>query len=190
MQSGITAVGIGTINSLTPLPVTYISFAANVKDCSVELNWTTGVEKGNTHFTVQRSPDGMAWIDIGRVPASGTQRYSFTDKMPEGEKLLYRLRQTDVDGTSSYSDIATVQLHCQNLIKVYPNPTHNIIRISGAPEHSTVQLINALGQIISEQKTNMSNTKIIMEGLAYGLYWVRILQDKSVISMSRIAYTR
>lgn len=122
---------LGTVNiSTTPLPIELLSFTATAIDkATVGLEWVTASEHNNDHFTIERSTDVMAWQPVTTVDAVGNSTaltsYSAIDREAFGHLVYYRLRQTDLDGTSTLSDVVVVELpgdHHQQAI-VYPNPS-------------------------------------------------------------------
>lgn len=118
--------------SSTPLPVSLVSFEAVRQRASVLLRWATASEKDNAHFMVQRSTNGEAFANLGKVAGAGTTsrrtEYEFVDgKLPAatGSVLYYRLQQTDLDGSSTYSPVQAVQLSSSAAslqAEVFPNP--------------------------------------------------------------------
>jgi hypothetical protein len=119
----------------TPLPVELASFDANVTDDrTVQLQWQTASETGNSGFRVQRSDDGSSWTTLGRVEGAGTtdepRSYRFTDANAPyaADSLQYRLAQVDVDGTVNFSDPVTVRFGNPNgleLLGSFPNPARS-----------------------------------------------------------------
>jgi len=94
------------------------------------LAWKTATETNNLGYAVQRSLDGQSFIDIGFVTGSGTtteaKSYSFIDSdLGTAQKLYYRLRQIDYNGTAAYTSIINVDVTRPlsfNLSQNYPNP--------------------------------------------------------------------
>ncbi len=135
--SGVTALAnntrftLGTTNiTNTPLPIELISFEARDQgDGHVRLDWATASEQNNEEFTVERSFDGYDWQDVVKVPGAvnSTQliNYSAVDANSKGPVCYYRLRQTDLDGTSTLSEVVAVELPLkeEQLTEVYPNPS-------------------------------------------------------------------
>ena len=85
------------------------------------LNWSTAYEEDNSVFIVERSDDGATFADIGKVEAAGTsaeiQHYNFLDIMANAERSFYRLKQVDLDGTFSYSEVVAVpQVYTNNFM--------------------------------------------------------------------------
>ena len=123
------------------LPVTWLSFRAELKDDDVLLTWSTASESNNEGFDIQRSENGRDWQTIGFVPGAGTtsevQHYSYLDQSPvtSHQSLFYRLQQRDYDGTTDYSPVRVIQLKEENGIRIFPNP---------ASEQATI----AFGEVI------------------------------------------
>ena len=79
----------------------------------VHLKWTTATETNNRGFEIQRSNNGE-FATIGFVKGSGTtsevHSYSFVDKKVEVGKYSYRIKQTDLNGQFSYSNVIEVDI--------------------------------------------------------------------------------
>ena len=97
-----------------PLPIQLLSFTAtaNYTDQSVDLKWITASEINNALFTVERSNDAVQFQPILSQNGAGNSNavitYTDIDPNPFMGISYYRLKQTDFDGNSSYSDIAPV----------------------------------------------------------------------------------
>ena len=137
-----------------PLPVELTSFTAKAMGSVVNLNWETATEVDNNGFDVERNSTGT-WQKIGFVEGHGTANspkyYNFTDKSVTGNKIQYRLRQVDNDGSFEYSNVVEVELAPTTftLDQNYPNPFNpaTMIRFS-LPTASVVTLTvyNTLGE--------------------------------------------
>lgn len=126
---------LGTKNfNLSPLPIELIAFSANGNGTRVDLNWTTASEKNNAFFSLERSRDGLQFDVLrtikGAKNSSMTLDYWETDYKPYPGISYYRLKQTDYDGTSSYSDVVAVNLSSgPGSMRIYPNPNTGSFRI-------------------------------------------------------------
>lgn len=152
------------------VPVELTSFTAEANQGNVELKWTTATELNNQGFEIERQNVGQEseWKNIGFVPGRGTtsdvQHYSFIDENISGF-LRYRLKQIDLDGTFTYSEIIDVETLADLSFKLdqnYPNPFNPITRISYIlPEESNVTLTiyNALGEIVEVLVNEMQSAK-------------------------------
>ncbi len=120
---------LGTTNiGATPLPVELVSFNAILQAANeVGLDWITASEVNNDRFTVERSMDLLDWSGVVSLQAVGNSHspveYTAMDRTAPLGTVYYRLRQTDVDGTSTVSDVRAVEVTGKELEPVvYPNP--------------------------------------------------------------------
>jgi len=113
------------------VPVELESFAAQLIDGSVRLNWTTASELNNAGFVIERKSElDQVWSKAGYVTGKGTTTlkndYSFTDKPGAEGRYAYRLRQIDYDGSSNLSMSVFVEftgaILTHQLNQNYPNP--------------------------------------------------------------------
>jgi hypothetical protein len=119
---------IGSINiTQTPLPITLESFTGKLLDADAHLRWTTVSELNNDFFTIERSLNGKDFIAVGELDGGGTtqvrQSYEYIDPFIPYGKIYYRLRQTDFDKTSSYSNVIVLENKPSGLkLIALPNP--------------------------------------------------------------------
>ena len=110
-----------------PLPIELLFFDAKLDGRSVNVDWTTGAEKNNDYFTVERSIDGASFEEIAIVKGAGNSNtvinYSAIDENPLNGTSYYRLKQTDFDGKFSCSNLVAVKTSLETLFSVYPNPS-------------------------------------------------------------------
>lgn len=146
----------------TPLPVSLTSFTAVPQGAVVAVNWTTASEQNNAGFEVQRSADGVRFVALASVAAAGnsqtTKRYNYLDAAPLRTLSYYRLKQTDLDGTVTYSPVAAVRPPSEGqaavAVSVYPNPTADLATArweATAPAVGQWRLTNMLGQVVQQQ---------------------------------------
>ncbi len=176
----------------TALPIELLSFGVRVENNAVSIQWSTASETNNDFFTVQRSADGQEFIDILQVPGAGnsqqTLQYDALDTQPLEGRSFYRLKQTDYDGTFSYSDIQSAWYAPAGLqFTVYPNPASGSIQISShAKEAGTTEitLIDAQGKTCAQfslafRAGTQQHARAISPSLAPGIYYLKF-QDPSI----------
>ncbi|RMG21322.1 MAG: T9SS C-terminal target domain-containing protein, partial [Bacteroidetes bacterium] len=139
-----------------PFPIELLRFEALPAAFHVQLRWETASEFNNDFFTLERSRDGVTFEAIGHLPGGGTTQqartYSFDDYQPLMGLAYYRLKQTDVDGNFSFSDVLTVDFHPrQPSLRIYPNPRNEEVlslEVWDFPPHSEIPLVihNLKGQ--------------------------------------------
>ena len=95
-----------------------------------------------------------------------------------GDVIFYRLKIVNSDGSFSYSEIVKVLLQKNNELVVYPNPATDFININNVKVGNVIQIINAVGAVISEEKGVNNNIRIDVSDFAKGVYWVRVVGEK------------
>lgn len=163
------------------LPISLVDFKATAVDKKVRLNWITQTEINNDYFTIERSADGLMWEAIEEVKGAGnavqTQYYNAWDNMPYEGTSYYRLKQTDFDGTYSYSPIRAVSIDGLGQgISMFPNPAKDQLVIQSLEEKITaIQLFDALGKRVVLMPKVATNTFVFnVEHLLSGIYTVQI----------------
>ena len=193
---GVASVGSGTA---VALPVQWLHFDATCNEGSVQLNWSTASELNNDYFTIERSADGANWQPIGNVNAAGNSSevvsYWFTDREPSHSKSYYRIKQTDFDGASEYSDVRKVIFETDNLdgqnMAIYPNPFTSDVYIDCSTLSGgkvTIVVSNVAGQQLIER--SISNTgqieKVDLSSLPKGMYFVHVTMDTGTTTVKVI----
>lgn len=125
---------LASSTSNNPLPVTLNSF---VVDCHAEkstVSWSTASEFNASHFSVQKSRDGLNWFEVGVKMAAGTTSQT-TDYQLEFEKEFglsyYRLVQYDNDGQFEiFGPLSSSCFQNSDSYLLFPNPTDDVIQIS------------------------------------------------------------
>lgn len=116
-----------TVNAT--LPVTWNHFSVNKNDRNAMLHWSTANETNNRGFAIERSFDLKSWETIAFVSGNGTsnlvQNYRYDDNgvLSKTKMAFYRLKQSDFDGKSAYSEIRSIMSESEDKHSVvYPNP--------------------------------------------------------------------
>ena len=182
---------------LANIPVKLLSFTAEAADGNVDLNWVTASELNNHYFNVEYSKDGSSFTSVIIRTGAGNSAekisYSATHNTSEQGTIYYRLKQTDFDGTTSYSDIVAVNLSAgiDVTFKVSPNPIHNkaIITTSENLNNASLSVYNS--HMMVKQVNNLSGRSFTFqrEDLKTGLYWISLVQDGQVIATKKVVLT-
>jgi hypothetical protein len=146
---------------LSSLPVELTSFSYRMKEGNVELLWETATELKNYGFDIEKkTEDGKEWTQVGFVPGHGNsnivQHYSFKEHPAAITKCLYRLKQIDQDGLSTYSNPLEVTIESPGdfvLAQNYPNPFNPSTKIEyqlPVDARVKIELFSITGQIVSE----------------------------------------
>ena len=166
----------GSSLDCSPLPVKILNFKHICETNS--LTWETKTEINNDYFTIQKSSDSKNWENIDFIVGAGnsntTIKYEYN--LPENQdKIFYRLSQTDFDKKTNI--INSIAVSCdntkQNSSNLYPNPSNNIVNISGS--YNNIDIYNLIGEKICNK---VHNNKI--KDLETGIYIVIVDNNKKI----------
>ncbi len=171
----------------TPLPVTWINLSAQLNsNKEAVISWEVN-EQNAADYQIQKSTNGNNYTTIGSIKSigNGTNSYSFTGKETVTGNTLYRIKQTDNDGTVGYSAIMPLQNNTGTTkVSIYPNPaTHNASIRLYTDKAQTIhyKLLDNAGKILLQNTVLVSagNTviHITISNLASGMYHVAIKGD-------------
>ena len=188
---GISARTISFPITFSVLPVGLISFEAVAKDGAINLSWATASENNNHHFTVERSADGTAWVELETVAGQGNsvtrKEYNWTDLAPLADKNFYRLKQTDINGAVAYSWIRMLEAIGVNApVRLYPQPNMgNTVTFTGLKDMGTknLELLDMAGSSRWQQK--FSGTSIVLPVVVPGMYLMRITEGEGRVHVLR-----
>ncbi|MEP6683239.1 MAG: T9SS type A sorting domain-containing protein [Parafilimonas sp.] len=186
-----------SLDDCSILPVNIFNFGGFVKDNKAYLNWSTASENNNKGFYIERSKDGRNFTSVGFVNGAGNstqiKNYTYTDltlKDMNVTTTYYRLKQVDLDGKYSYSNVLSLNL--KNLLqwRLYPNPVKDIATVElnlTATTKVNVQVISRDGKVVMNLDKGIltqgtQQVFINTQGLAKGSYIVRIKTDVSTFT--------
>jgi hypothetical protein len=150
------------------LPLTLLSFTANLRNDITTLDWEVENQVDFSHFEVERKTQNSNFTTIGTrtaINSNGRIHYEFNDAIAQSNEnaFFYRLKMVDLDGKYSYSKTILVRKQDRYLtgISISPNPVLNIgdatIRFhSRANGIVTVRIIDMAGRVLSSQVRNVS----------------------------------
>ncbi|MFL5731339.1 MAG: T9SS type A sorting domain-containing protein, partial [Cytophagaceae bacterium] len=176
--------GTGSVNTCV-LPVTWTYTDAEPESEGVRVEWETETETevDNNYFVIERSSDGIDFEEAGRVNGKGNfngrSSYLFFDEAPLEGISYYRIRQVDVNGSSSESRTMEVALGGFQF-SVLPNPSgHEFKLICRAADKGSVEITDVLGRKILVSELHEDIT--FGENFPAGTYMVRILAGQKVL---------
>lgn len=174
----------GGVTLSQPLPISLLSFEAQQINQKVQIDWTTISEQDNDYFTIERSVDGQNFTPIGIKPGAGNSieliEYRAFDEQPRQGLNYYRLKQTDYDGTSTYSLIVPVNFSSNHTnSNFYPNPVqkNTLVYYQGTlGEDAEVEFWDIAGHQVlkSTIMQSINNPSFKVPDLNTGIYLVKI----------------
>ncbi|MDQ3046459.1 MAG: T9SS type A sorting domain-containing protein [Bacteroidota bacterium] len=190
----------GTAQSVTPLPIELLSFTGTSLGKVNQLDWTTASELNNDFFTLEHSSDGNFFEPIATVDGAGNsneiKNYFFIDQSPYNGATYYKLKQTDFDGNSTYSNIVMIENHLDEISvsNIHPNPTSGMLNFdffTPVKGEVTVVVRDLYGRVVYEKKSMVEdgNTALAtdMGLLANGVYSLKVsMEEYNFFSVSKV----
>lgn len=175
----------------TALPVRWFYFDVTQSGEDAGLQWGTVTEQNTKYFVIERSTDGISFIDVGTVAAAGnsieTRNYHFTDKnitQLQASELFYRLRQVDADGNYSYSKVERIKIQLKApVVKASPNPFRyqlslSIKQVSRTDKTEMVSIYTRDGKLVYQRQLQQrGEATILLEDIPYlaaGVYALQV----------------
>jgi hypothetical protein len=137
-----------------PLPVELVSFSGRYVGGQVQLSWVTASEKNSATFAVEHSADGKRFVEVARVQAAGQasdrRSYSAADRTPQPGLNYYRLKQTDLDGSFTYSKVVAVQAEgsLAQQLNVYGRPGQLSVALTSAAPCKALRVLDSMGRVL------------------------------------------
>lgn len=171
------------------LPVELATFDATADGNAVHLRWTTASEAQNAGFEVQRSTErGFETIDFvdGAGTTTESTRYTYTAEDLSSGTHAFRLKQVDLDGSTSIGPerIVTLRPDGVHLATTGSNPLRKgqnaAFRLTADTEESvTVTLHDVLGRVLRTLYDGPASPEgrdlsVSTSSLSAGMYFVRV----------------
>jgi hypothetical protein len=180
-----------------PVPVKLLNFYALLDNCEPALKWTTEYEVNIDRFQIERSTDnGNDWKMIGSLPAtelgSTKSNYLFRDNNSAvlKNKIFYRLKIIDKDGSFKYSEILLVNINCKTTtLNVYPNPVKNgklYVSVLGIQANTQAILFSTSGQNILQTKISNGTNLIDVAAVRNGIYFLHVKEENGITSRLKV----
>jgi trimeric autotransporter adhesin len=185
-----------------PLPAyELLNFAAQKASEGVQLNWKTENEANYTGFVLQKL-DGTVYNQLNSQQSNSGGSYSFIDHNPIVGANTYRLQQSGITGSITYSSPVTIiysRSGADGAISVYPNPVKDEVNLiinqnsssstsgtitiqSSAPTSGSVsygiKIMNITGAVVMATICSDSEWHQSAVSLAPGTYIIQVTNNK------------
>lgn len=181
------------------LPIELISFTGRHEGDANHMEWVTSAETNLDFFTLERAPDGLTWEAIHRTPGRNVKQvnttYTFDDYGYTSNVInYYRLKQSDKDGSVSYSE--TIAMEATGSVKmrvenIHPNPTTGSLFFdlySPSNQEVLVEVWDVTGHLVLAQPQQLGAGKNSLLAntaeLTEGMYLLRVHTQQSGFSYS------
>ena len=165
------------------LPVELVHFSAQKNNAHVLVKWTTHTQTNNDYFEVQRSTDALSFESLTRISGTNSYEithYNYTDKKPYSGVNYYRLKQVDLGGKTTYSNIVSVNFDI-NSTQIFPNPAEDFLTIQSERENAVFTLTNMKGSVIFQGQITGFQHQVDIRQLSAGSYFLNI--DGEIIKL-------
>ena len=182
-QATVTAhFSVGTVT-----PIGLINYSASRNGSHVTLKWTTTHENNNKGFELQRSIANGNFETIAFIASKAKDgnsavslSYDYRDNNATSQTSMYRLVQSDIDGTRKIHGIKVVNGQSStNKLQVYPNPSINgQVRLGfGNTNEKNISIVTLQGKVVKIWNA-FRNDSLVVTNLESGIYVLSVV-DKT-----------
>jgi subtilisin family serine protease len=172
-------------DSSGPLAVTWLSFKVGMQNKNVLLQWTTTNEENCENYIVEHSDNGIQFAPLARVLCNNStalKNYNWLHTKPVPGINYYRIKQTDKNGSTKYSDIHSIIAETEKTFTATPNPAHDAVSITATDNIKEIHCYSATGQLLKKVFPSGKQYRLQIQELAAGVYMLRIITASSVCS--------
>lgn len=157
----------------------------------VMLSWSTASESNTSLFEVEKSEDGIDFAMLGSIEAAGNSNnkkyYNFLDAQASAKKIYYRLKQIDIDGSFTYSDVLPFTKKMKNDMMIVNMSSESASKkfdftLDAIQEgKATIKIVDVKGQVAYEGTRNvnngLTNLSVDLQGLREGTYKLLVIMN-------------
>lgn len=170
------------------LPIRLLNFNGIKEESKVQLKWETSSEQNSKYFDVEFSENTTQWNSIGKVNAAGNSNsklnYALTHNTPIDGVNYYRLKQVDINGSFTYSNIVAITFTIKGVkvSSVFPNPFVSQVKVKVSSDRNElvrIRISDNAGRLVRVQNNSVPkgvNDISIdnLSALAPGVYYVEV----------------
>lgn len=173
-----------------PFPIEMASFTVEKRGQHARLAWETASELQNRGFYVEHSMSPFTQGEgetLGFVEGAGnsttSRNYSFMHLNLGPGQHFYRLRQVDLDGNFSYSEVRSLNVGGGAAVSVFPNPFSDDVTLqisSAKADDALIRVSDVAGRQVRTQAVSLAqgyNEVSLLIGAQEpaGMYFVTVL---------------
>lgn len=165
---------------ITALPVGILEFNGLSRLSSNELFWKTSNENNYNTYRVERSLNGLQYIEIGQISAKESHAtpvlYSFVDSDLTANNYYYRLKLIDQNGTLTYSSPIHISSSIASIV-ITPNPSKGEFTISGLSKENELLVYDSQGKTILKKNSSNAVESVVIPSVP-GVYILQIRNEQ------------
>ncbi|MEZ4684867.1 MAG: T9SS type A sorting domain-containing protein [Bacteroidia bacterium] len=177
-----------TPTSGNPFSVDFVTVEAfPFANRQAEIRWTVAGEENSEMYIVEKSMDGELFTNVAKVPARGNSAtplsYRTIDETEMFPVNYFRIKELDVDGNATYSEVVELRFSQGEGRKllVFPNPvvdgTLVIQRDELLANLDQIMITDQMGRIVYElqltDKDRAENLRMDVSLLSAGIYSIQ-----------------
>lgn len=179
------------------MSVHLLSFDATKSTSDVKINWKVENEANYTTYILERSTDGgRTYKIIDSLLSAGLGTYRDLDPSPILGDNYYRLKQIDIAGSVTYSNVIKVMyantantILAKTNISVYPNPATSVLNMAVTNFNSKdavapvsgnykITITSSTGSLVKTATSSSANWQGQIDNLMPGTYFIQVINTK------------
>jgi Peptidase family M1 domain/Secretion system C-terminal sorting domain len=181
-----------TIAYNTLLPINNIEFKA-VKSLTQTMFYTSINTNDNIEkVELEKSENGIGFYLLSKMNLQNknatTQLYQAFDEKNFNNTTYYRAKVYSTNNIK-FSKILVVENSLKTDINIAPNPAKNIVTFNFKNDNNiatTIKIIDVLGKVVCANTTFKNNIVININNCVNGIYFVELIQNKSVVKTEQL----
>lgn len=178
--TGAASVNPNCTGCSSALPLTLTSFTGSRKGDQAELNWTTSYEENVRSFFIEQSTNGRDYTSVKEIPANNRPS-AYRATVALAKDSYFRLRMVDIDGTTTYSAIVTVQQLTTGFeLSLQSNPARganaSVLISAQQSQQGTLMVVDNSGRMIRRAAVNVqkgdNRIAVDLTGVTNGQYFL------------------
>jgi len=147
---------------MSPLAAKLTLFQGSESNGAARLNWEINQNESVNHFELERSLDGNTFTSAAVITGNnqtGLVKYSHIDMMP-ANRVYYRLKITEKDGTARYSRVILLQTKADDSqgLRITSNPVIDRLAFefrASQPGPAELRIMDMLGRVQLKKTLNI-----------------------------------
>ncbi len=202
---GGTGTSTATISGIL-LPIKWLDFSVVRQSNNALLQWSVTNSGNISEFEIEKSVNGVDFTPVSSIKnasALQTGSFKFSDVQLTNYNstiVFYRIKQKDINGQISYSDIRSLKLNLKGGIVMYPNPATagfylQVPFINPGSKKVLLQLRNALNQVVEKRELTESQASnyyfdLKNNAILTGNYSLQIYSDGKLLDTKNIMVSK
>jgi hypothetical protein len=184
-------------SSVAPSAIS-INVKSETKENEIIVNWDVEYASNINRYAVERSADGNRFDAISEQPATVLSQYVWIDQRPAVGFNYYRIKATDKNGRTIYSNITKSVYNPATSVTVYPNPikADRLLKVKVENALSgdfTLNIIDLTGKMFSSKTINhpggvQTYTMQIDNKMAKGIYTIEVIDTSNYKTSIKVQY--